>query len=174
MEESTYQPQARRWPMLEQAASSLQSASTSPRHTWWRALRREVSFKILDSQPRSKAVAEEAAQARSLPSCCPQLDFSATADSFHVSWHGKGLDLKRDPGRKALHPLEVAAASKLRLTCTDYHIAKHKIVAKFREHNSMRKEFRKTNAQRVGGIDARKASELWAAFVNAGWFRSEA
>lgn len=171
MKTLAYHSRAYRRSEIDHSTSSL---TMHPCQEDRRSLRREVSFTKRESPPSSGSMTGEAAQATFPPSCCPQLDFSGTSVSFQISSYGKGLDLTRDPDRRSLHPLEVAAASKLGLTCNEYHEAKHKIIAKFREYDGIRREFCKTDLQNVCEIDERKASELWVAFNNAGWFHSNA
>jgi hypothetical protein len=69
-----------------------------------------------------------------------------------------------------MHPQEIALAATLRFHCNQYLINKRRIFkAKVRALEEG-KAFNKTACQQCTAMDVNKASKLWAAFEEVGWF----
>lgn len=69
-----------------------------------------------------------------------------------------------------LHPYELDLASTLRMSCANYLLSKRRIFQGVLDVAKRQKSFIKTDAQNVCSIDVNKASRLWEAFDNVGWF----
>ena len=80
------------------------------------------------------------------------------------------LDLSGDKLKHLLHDEELKLASALRLDCATYLTSKRRIFKRCLECIFIGKVFRKTDAQKACNIDVNKASKLWTAFYEAGWF----
>ncbi|EPE06960.1 swirm domain-containing protein [Ophiostoma piceae UAMH 11346] len=80
------------------------------------------------------------------------------------------LDLSGDKLKHLLHSEELKLASALRLDCATYLTSKRRIFKRCYECILIGKVFRKTDAQKACNIDVNKASKLWTAFYEAGWF----
>jgi hypothetical protein len=93
------------------------------------------------------------------------------AQKLRVVWSSsETLDLSNDPDAQFMHPQEIALAATLRFHCNQYLINKRRIFkAKVRALEEG-KAFNKTACQQCTAMDVNKASKLWAAFEEVGWF----
>ncbi|CAF9903927.1 MAG: hypothetical protein GOMPHAMPRED_000636 [Gomphillus americanus] len=107
-----------------------------------------------------------------VPDYTPSLSTLPADKNFRVNWNGHVLDLSRDPNNHLLHPAELQLASKLRFPCDQYLKTKRRVfvgrVNSLIKHPN--KQFCKTDAQQVGGVDVNKLSQLWEAYNSIGWF----
>ncbi|KFX85711.1 hypothetical protein V490_09463 [Pseudogymnoascus sp. VKM F-3557] len=87
------------------------------------------------------------------------------------NWIGKPSDLSEDPNSYLLHPEELSLAAVLHMDCATYLTSKRRIFIACIECLEDGLPFRKTNSQQACRIDVNKASRLWEAFNNAGWFQ---
>ncbi|KXT05916.1 hypothetical protein AC578_315 [Pseudocercospora eumusae] len=120
--------------------------------------------------PPSKSVNGKDLNWRAIPDYAPPAS-SLNGRELNALWtNGHRLDLENDPDREHLHPEELKIASILRLKGAQYLMSKRRIFEARLEHFKENKEFNKTSAQACTSIDVNKASRLWDAFNNAGWF----
>ncbi|WBW74819.1 Clr6 associated factor 2, Laf2 [Schizosaccharomyces osmophilus] len=108
-----------------------------------------------------------------LPDFCPDmsvLDKRSHPRPLRAEWKGPPLDLSNDPHYHLLHPAEVHLASTLRLPCAVYLDNKRRIFAEWNYRKQQGLGFRKTDAQRASRVDVNKASRLWKAFHEEGFF----
>jgi hypothetical protein len=93
------------------------------------------------------------------------------AKRLRVSWGtSDSLDLSNDPDAQFMHPQEIELAATLRFHCNQYLINKRRIFkAKVRALEEG-KAFNKTACQQCTAMDVNKASKLWSAFDEVGWF----
>ncbi|EPY49980.1 Clr6 associated factor 2 [Schizosaccharomyces cryophilus OY26] len=108
-----------------------------------------------------------------LPDYCPDmsvLDKRSHPRPLRAEWKGPPLDLSNDPHYHLLHPAEVHLASTLRLPCMVYLDNKRRIFAEWHYRKQQGLGFRKTDAQRASRVDVNKASRLWKAFHEEGFF----
>ncbi|CAA20679.1 Clr6 associated factor 2, Laf2 [Schizosaccharomyces pombe] len=108
-----------------------------------------------------------------LPNFCPDmsvLDNRTHPRTLKAEWKGPPLDLSDDPYRDLLHPAELHLASTLRLPCLIYLDNKKRIFAEWHHRRQQGLTFRKTDAQRASRVDVNKASRLWKAFHEVGFF----
>ena len=107
-----------------------------------------------------------------VPDYTPSLNTLPADKNFRVTWGGHVLDLSHDPNNHLLHPAELQLASKLRFPCDQYLKTKRRVfvgrVNSLIKHPN--KQFCKTDAQQVGGVDVNKLSQLWEAYNSIGWF----
>ncbi|EEB08295.2 clr6 L associated factor 1 Laf1 [Schizosaccharomyces japonicus yFS275] len=89
---------------------------------------------------------------------------------LRTEWKGPPLDLSNDEHSHLLHPAELQLASTLRLPCLVYLDNKRRIFAEWHNRHSQGLTFRKTDAQRASRVDVNKASRLWKAFHDEGFF----
>ncbi|KAK5172594.1 uncharacterized protein LTR77_002714 [Saxophila tyrrhenica] len=125
--------------------------------------------------PPSKKVEGNSAPWYELPNYAPPI---STLDAFdkapEVSWKSNtALNIDNDPDRHLLHPHELHVASVLRLTCQQYLTNKRKIFMGKLQFLKEGHHFGKTHAQQFCAIDVNKASQLWVAFDQVGWFEKE-
>lgn len=108
-----------------------------------------------------------------IPDFAPSVDTIPSEKVFRVTWAGQPLDLSNDPDRHLLHPAELLLASKLRFPCDQYLKTKRRVFVG-RVNNLVKypkKQFCKTDAQQVGGVDVNKLSQLWEAYNSIDWFK---
>ncbi|WBW73420.1 Clr6 L associated factor 1 Laf1 [Schizosaccharomyces osmophilus] len=98
------------------------------------------------------------------------LDKRAHSRPLRSEWKGPPLDLSNDEHRHLLHPAEIQLAATLRLPCLIYLDNKRRIFAEWHNRRSQGLSFRKTDAQRASRVDVNKASRLWKAFHDEGFF----
>ncbi|EPY50187.1 clr6 L associated factor 1 Laf1 [Schizosaccharomyces cryophilus OY26] len=98
------------------------------------------------------------------------LDKKAQPRPLRSEWKGPPLDLSNDEHRQLLHPAELQLAATLRLPCLIYLDNKRRIFAEWHNRRSEGLSFRKTDAQRASRVDVNKASRLWKAFHDEGFF----
>lgn len=94
-------------------------------------------------------------------------------NALKIDWKGAPIDLTNDAHRHLLHPNEIKCASTLRLDCATFLTSKRRIFESRVNALSIKKEFRKTDAQQACKIDVNKASKLWDAFNKVGWLEPE-
>jgi hypothetical protein len=106
-----------------------------------------------------------------LPDYCPPIDsLDHRSNSFNVYWKGPAFDLSNDPYKPLLHQNEVMLAASLRLDCATYLASKRRIFESRLRSLLENTPFLKTHAQQACRIDVNKASQLWLAFYQVGWF----
>lgn len=111
---------------------------------------------------------------QSIPDYTPPVTFpDNNPRRLKADWKGTLLDLSGDPNRQYMHEAELALASALRLYGWQYLSSKRRIFEARVQALRNGKEFRKTDAQQACKIDVNKASKLWTAFKNVGWFEAE-
>ncbi|EPX73322.1 clr6 L associated factor 1 Laf1 [Schizosaccharomyces octosporus yFS286] len=98
------------------------------------------------------------------------LDKRAHSRPLRSEWKDPPLDLSNDEHRHLLHPAEIQLAATLRLPCLVYLDNKRRIFAEWHNRRSQGLSFRKTDAQRASRVDVNKASRLWKAFHDEGFF----
>jgi hypothetical protein len=108
-----------------------------------------------------------------LPDYCPDttsLDAPNTK-KLRVSWpNSDPLDLSNDADEQFMHPQEIELAATLRFHCNQYLINKRRIFKAKVKAMQEGKAFNKTACQQCTAMDVNKASKLWAAFDEVGWF----
>jgi hypothetical protein len=93
------------------------------------------------------------------------------ARKLRVSWGtSDSLDLSNDPDAQYMHPQEIELAATLRFHCNQYLINKRRIFKAKVKTLQEGKAFNKTACQQCTAMDVNKASKLWAAFDEVGWF----
>lgn len=110
-----------------------------------------------------------------IPDYSPRMDTIPLDKNFRVTWNGQPLDLSDDPNKALLHQAELQLASKLRFPCDQYLKTKRRVFVG-RVNNLIKhpnKQFCKTDAQQVGGVDVNKLSQLWEAYNSIGWFNAQ-
>jgi len=123
----------------------------------------------------SKKVEDElhASDWAKLPDYCPDttsLDVP-NAKKLRVSWpNSDPLDLSNDADEQFMHPQEIELAATLRFQCNQYLINKRRIFKAKVKAMQEGKAFNKTACQQCTAMDVNKASKLWAAFDEVGWF----
>lgn len=110
---------------------------------------------------------------RSIPDYSPSLSTLNADSEFRVQWKERPLDLSGDPHKYFLHPAELRLASAIRLSCAAYLTSKRIIFKEIVERTRLGLKFQKTDAQKACKIDVNKASKLWSAFRDIGWFDEE-
>lgn len=98
------------------------------------------------------------------------LDKRSHPRPLRSEWKGPPLDLSNDENRHLLHPAELQLAATLRLPCLVYLDNKRRIFAEWHNRRTQGLSFRKTDAQRASRVDVNKASRLWKAFHDEGFF----
>ncbi|RKF83488.1 hypothetical protein GcM3_012027 [Golovinomyces cichoracearum] len=122
----------------------------------------------------NKKVVREDKDFDSLVDYCPPVSsLPSKMNSLKIEWKGLPIDLKSDPFAHLLHRDELQLAANLRLDCATYLTSKRRIFISRVAAYRIGKEFRKTDAQQACKIDVNKASKLWQAFDNVGWFDSK-
>lgn len=122
--------------------------------------------------PTKKIDDKDASEWQEIPDRCPPISsLDGTGKKLTVQWtNANALDLSNDPDRHHLHPQEFEVAQVLRLRCNQYLANKRRIFAAKVAALQEGKEYNKTSAQTSTKIDVNKASRLWIAFDNVGWF----
>ncbi|KAK4631166.1 SWIRM domain-containing protein [Fulvia fulva] len=120
----------------------------------------------------SKKIDGEDEQWYNIPDCTPPLSYLDEPDvKLAAQWNnGNTLNLDNDPNREHLHPQELDVAAVLRLPCNKYLANKRRVFNERLKSLKEGRDFNKTSAQNVTKIDVNKASRLWQAFDNIGWF----
>lgn len=148
-------------PGSPEAYSSPTTASGKPKtHT-----RAQASKKVDDDLKDSEWM--------KLADYCPDIASldAPGARKLRVSWGTSDpLDLSNDADEKFLHPQEIQLAATLRFHCNQYLINKRRIFKAKVKALQEGKAFNKTACQQCTAMDVNKASKLWAAFDEVGWF----
>ncbi|EME47931.1 hypothetical protein DOTSEDRAFT_78084 [Dothistroma septosporum NZE10] len=120
----------------------------------------------------SKKIDGEDEQWFNIPDCAPPLSYlDEPGVKLVAQWNnGNMLNLDNDPNREHLHVQELEVAAVLRLPCNKYLANKRRVFNERLKSLREGRDFNKTSAQNVTKIDVNKASRMWQAFDNIGWF----